>query len=378
MSAKDRINTIKQMVSNEKKVTVSNLSEVFRVTEETIRRDLEKLEIEGILTRTYGGAILNENSQMEGVPFYKRANTMLVEKRKIALKVLPLLENKTTMSGDSSSTVMELLKLLKNRKDLTILTNSTEAFNELSKADVYVVSTGGEFNKSSLSLQGRLTKEIIKKSNVEIICTTDDPADDLKYHKAIKEDKDFPVKVFPAFRPDRAINIEKEDFVTWLGLLEKAVGKKINDINGLLSALVERIEYFHEAGCRLSDHALEPVMFRHGNISEMDAVFRKALLKESFSESDLTLYKGQLMLFLGKEYAKRGWTMQIHTGTMRNNNTKMFRQLGPDTGFDAVGDYSCAKALSDLLNNLDYNDCDCFITWYFALPRTILQSLYSL
>ena len=209
-------------------------------------------------------------------------------------------------------------------------------------------------------------KEIIKKSNVEIICTTDDPADDLKYHKAIKEDKDFPVKVFPAFRPDRAINIEKEDFVTWLGLLEKAVGKKINDINGLLSALVERIEYFHEAGCRLSDHALEPVMFRHGNISEMDAVFRKALLKESFSESDLTLYKGQLMLFLGKEYAKRGWTMQIHTGTMRNNNTKMFRQLGPDTGFDAVGDYSCAKALSDLLNNLDYND---------KLPKTILYCL---
>ena len=169
MSAKDRINTIKQMVSNEKKVTVSNLSEVFRVTEETIRRDLEKLEIEGVLTRTYGGAILNENSQMEGVPFYKRANTMLVEKRKIALKVLPLLENKTTMSGDSSSTVMELLKLLKNRKDLTILTNSTEAFNELSKADVYVVSTGGEFNKSSLSLQGRLTKEIIKKYLVDVV-----------------------------------------------------------------------------------------------------------------------------------------------------------------------------------------------------------------
>ena len=163
MSAKDRINTIKQMVSNEKKVTVSDLSEVFKVTEETIRRDLEKLEIEGVLTRTYGGAILNENNQMEGVPFYKRANTMLVEKRQIALKVLPLLENKTTMSADSSSTVMELLKLLKDRKDLTILTNSTEAFNELSMADVYVVSTGGEFNKNSLSLQGRLTKEIIKK-----------------------------------------------------------------------------------------------------------------------------------------------------------------------------------------------------------------------
>ena len=209
-------------------------------------------------------------------------------------------------------------------------------------------------------------KEIIKKSNVEIICTTDDPTDDLKYHKAIKEDKDFPVKVFPTFRPDRAVNIEKEGFVTWLGLLEKAVGKKINDINGLLSALVERIEYFHEAGCRLSDHALEPVLFRHGNISEMDAVFKKALLKESFSESDLTLYKGQLMLFLGKEYAKRGWTMQIHTGTMRNNNTKMFRQLGPDTGFDAIGDYSCAKALSDLLNNLDYSD---------KLPKTILYCL---
>lgn len=168
MSAKDRINTIKQMVSNEKKVTVSNLSKIFQVTEETIRRDLEKLEYEGFVSRTYGGAILNESSISEGIPFYKRAKSMLSEKQKIALKVLPLLDNKSTLAADSSTTVMELLKLLKERGELTLLTNSTEAFSELSTSDINVVSTGGEYNKSTLSLQGRLTKEMIGKYYVDV------------------------------------------------------------------------------------------------------------------------------------------------------------------------------------------------------------------
>lgn len=169
MAARDRIQAIKQMVSNEKKVMVSNLSQMFQVTEETIRRDLEKLEVEGIVTRTYGGAILNESSQTMGVHFYKRAETLLAEKQKIALNMLPLLENKVTMAADSSTTVMELLKLLKERSDLTLLTNSTEVFNELPKTGINVVSTGGEYNRNSLSLQGSLTKEIIKRYLVDIL-----------------------------------------------------------------------------------------------------------------------------------------------------------------------------------------------------------------
>lgn len=168
MSGKDRIKTIKQMVSNEKKVTVSNLSEIFRVTEETIRRDLEKLEAEGFLTRTYGGAVLNATDQAGGIPFYNRANTFLAEKQQIALKALPLLENRMTIGADSSTTVMELLKLLKDRNDLTLLTNSIEALHELAQSEINLVSTGGEFNKNTLSLQGSLTKENIQKYHVDI------------------------------------------------------------------------------------------------------------------------------------------------------------------------------------------------------------------
>lgn len=169
MSAKDRIQTIKQMVTNNKKVTVSNLSSIFQVTEETIRRDLEKLEAEGFVTRTYGGAVLNANTVFESVHFYKRAKSFREEKQKIALNILPILKNKTTMTADSSTTVMELLKLLKDRNDLTLLTNSTEAFHELAQSEIKVVSTGGEFNKNTLSLQGSITKEIISKYHVDIL-----------------------------------------------------------------------------------------------------------------------------------------------------------------------------------------------------------------
>lgn len=169
MSAKDRIQTIKQMVANDKKVTVSNLSTIFQVTEETIRRDLEKLEGEGFVTRTYGGAVLNAGNMSESVHFYKRAKSFLEEKQKIAFKILPYIKNKTTMAADSSTTVMELLKLLKDRGDLTLLTNSTEAFHELVQSDINVVSTGGAFNKNTLSLQGSITKDVTRKYHVDIM-----------------------------------------------------------------------------------------------------------------------------------------------------------------------------------------------------------------
>ncbi|MDO3920465.1 DeoR/GlpR family DNA-binding transcription regulator [Salmonella enterica] len=169
MAAKDRIQAIKQMVANDKKVTVSNLSSIFQVTEETIRRDLEKLEDEGFLTRTYGGAVLNSAVLADNIHFYKRAKSFYEEKQIIARNTLPLIKNKTTMAADSSSTVMELLKLLKDRNDLTLLTNSAEAFHELAQSDINLVSTGGELNKNTLSLQGRITKEIISRYHVDIM-----------------------------------------------------------------------------------------------------------------------------------------------------------------------------------------------------------------
>lgn len=169
MAAKDRLQTIKQMVTNEKKVTVTHLSTLFQVTEETIRRDLEKLEAEGIITRTYGGAVLNSATLADNVHFYKRAKSFYEEKQTIALNALPFINNKTTLAADSSTTAMELLKLLKERKDLTLLTNSTEAFRELAQSEINIVSTGGEFNKNTLSFQGRITKEIIGKYHVDIM-----------------------------------------------------------------------------------------------------------------------------------------------------------------------------------------------------------------
>ncbi|WP_264830878.1 DeoR/GlpR family DNA-binding transcription regulator [Escherichia coli] len=169
MAAKDRIQAIKQMVANDKKVTVSNLSGIFQVTEETIRRDLEKLEDEGFLTRTYGGAVLNTAMLTENIHFYKRASSFYEEKQLIARKALPFIDNKTTMAADSSSTVMELLKLLQDRSDLTLLTNSAEAIHVLAQSEIKVVSTGGELNKNTLSLQGRITKEIISRYHVDIM-----------------------------------------------------------------------------------------------------------------------------------------------------------------------------------------------------------------
>lgn len=168
MAAKSRINSIKQMIQTDKKVVVSDLSSLFQVTEETIRRDLEKLEAEGVLNRTYGGAVLNESGQAKGLHFYRRAKHHLAEKKQIAHKFLPYLEDKYAIAADSSTTVMEVMKLLSDRDDITLLTNSTEAFKELSQSDIRLVSTGGEFDKNSLSLRGVITEEIISKYYVDI------------------------------------------------------------------------------------------------------------------------------------------------------------------------------------------------------------------
>lgn len=168
MAARDRINLIKQLLLNEKRVSVSDLSQKFSVTEETIRRDLDKLESQGVLNRTYGGAVLNIEETVSNIPFYKRAESSLEEKQDIAIKANRLLRTVNTMFADSSTTVMETLKLLKKRDDLTIVTNSSEALKELIVADVNVISTGGQLNKRSLSLQGELTEKAIENYNVDM------------------------------------------------------------------------------------------------------------------------------------------------------------------------------------------------------------------
>lgn len=168
MSSRERQMVIRQNVQSLKKVSVAELSRQCNVTEETIRRDLDKLELEGVITRVHGGAIWNEGVRKEGIHFYRRMTKHLKEKQEIARKTSALLEEKSAIIADSSTTVMEALKLLPDNAELTVVTNSTEVFHEFQHSAFNIISTGGEFNKKSLSLQGQLAKSNIVKYNVEL------------------------------------------------------------------------------------------------------------------------------------------------------------------------------------------------------------------
>lgn len=168
MISRDRMSIIKQILLNDKKVVVSDLSSHFAVTEETIRRDLDKLETEKFITRTYGGAILNNVETTSNIPFYKRAAHNIDAKKKIAIIAQNVLENEHTMFADSSTTVMETIKLLKNRDDLTIVSNSAEMARELFISKVNSFSTGGMLNKKSLAYEGDLAEDAIRRYNTDV------------------------------------------------------------------------------------------------------------------------------------------------------------------------------------------------------------------
>lgn len=209
-------------------------------------------------------------------------------------------------------------------------------------------------------------RNLIKNSNVAVLCTTDDPVDSLEYHLALAKDKTFNVKVLPAFRPDKSFNIEKAGFAEWVSKLGKVTGKDIQTFADLTAALKSRLEFFHEVGCRVSDHALDPIVYAEADDNQATAILQKGLAGKPLTEAEIEQYKTQVMLFLGREYARLGWVMQLHLSTLRNNNQRMMRLLGPDTGFDAMGDYAIAEALVKFLNALENTD---------ELPKTILYSL---
>lgn len=209
-------------------------------------------------------------------------------------------------------------------------------------------------------------RALINRSNVKLICTTDDPIDNLEHHIALSKDNSFNAKVLPTFRPDKAINIEKEGFKEWIIKLAAVSEVNINDLEGLKKALLQRLDFFHEVGCILSDHALEPVVFKIAAESEVSDIFEKALNGSFLNDEEIQKYKTNLILFLGREYSRRNWIMQLHIGTIRNNSKRMMKLLGPDTGFDAICDYTFAEALSKTLNLLDETD---------ELPKTILYCL---
>lgn len=222
------------------------------------------------------------------------------------------------------------------------------------------------YNQCNEKLKTLTARKMITESNVKKLFTTDDPVDDLRFHKLLKEDPSFNVEVGPAFRPDKAINIEQPAFKPYISKLSEVSGVEINGAESLLKALTKRVDYFDEAGCVCSDHALDNVMYLPAGDEDVDKIVKKALAGEALSREEIERYKGWLLVRLGREYSKRGWVQQYHIGALRNNSERRLRLLGPDTGFDAIDDHVFAKKLSMLLDALDSTD---------ELPKTILYCL---
>ncbi|NMM64831.1 glucuronate isomerase [Clostridium sp. P21] len=209
-------------------------------------------------------------------------------------------------------------------------------------------------------------RNLIKKSNVKVICTTDDPTDSLEYHIKLKEDNQFDTKVLPTFRPDNGVEINKAGFNSWVEKLAQVVGKAINSYDEFLEALELRVRFFNSVGCRVSDHGLSSVTYMEASKKELAEIFARALNGEVVSKDEESKYRTYTILFLGKLYSELGWTMQIHMGALRNNNTKMFKRLGADIGFDSVNDEQIAYPLSRLLDSLEAEN---------SLPKVILYNL---
>ena len=207
---------------------------------------------------------------------------------------------------------------------------------------------------------------LIKQSNVTAICTTDDPADSLEWHKMIADDPTFDVKVLPAWRPEKAMGINKQGFAAYMQKLSEVSGVEICSFEDLKAALVKRMDFFAAAGCVLSDHSLDYVMYAPADNAEIEDIFAKALAGAIVSGADVMKYQYAFMIFAGREYAKRNWAMQLHYGVKRNNDTARFEKLGPDTGFDCISNYTPADQLADFLNALAKTN---------ELPKTILYSL---
>ncbi len=209
-------------------------------------------------------------------------------------------------------------------------------------------------------------RNLIRQSNVTLICTTDDPVDSLEWHKKIAEDPTFEVQVLPAWRPDKALNVEKPTYAPYIETLSKVSGIAVTDFASLKEAIKNRMAFFDSMGCRVSDHALNYIMYVPADDAEIDAIIKKGLKGEPVSETEELKYKTAFMLFAAKEYNRLGWAMQIHYGCKRDNNAYMFKKLGADTGFDAINNYAPSAQTADFLNALSATN---------EVPKTILYSL---
>ena len=209
-------------------------------------------------------------------------------------------------------------------------------------------------------------RNIIRQSNVTLICTTDDPADSLEWHIKIKKDDTFDVKVLPTWRPDKAMGLEKADYLDYIDKLGDVSGVKIDNFKSLLEALQVRMDFFEEVGCRISAHGLEYVFHKPATAEEIEAIFAKRLSGETVSREEELKFKTAFMIAMGRAYNKKGWAMQLHYGVKRDNNQSIFRKLGPDAGIDCINNFAPSSEMADYLNALAETD---------ELPKTILYSL---
>ncbi|KJY81920.1 glucuronate isomerase [Vibrio galatheae] len=210
------------------------------------------------------------------------------------------------------------------------------------------------------------SQSIMNKMNVKMVGTTDDPIDDLSAHKAIAENEGFDVQVRPSWRPDKAFNVHAADYVDYITKLGELTNRNISKFHQLCESLCERLDHFEAHGCNISDHALDTVTYEEATESQLDSILARRLEGQTLNDTEAAQLKTAVLIYLGKEYARRGWVQQYHIGALRNNNERMLQLLGPDTGFDSINDGLVAAPLSKLLNALDRED---------ALPKTILYCL---
>ena len=217
-----------------------------------------------------------------------------------------------------------------------------------------------------LQSEGYSARGLIAMSNVETVCTTDDPIDTLEWHQKILADDSMKTNVLPAWRPDKAMNIEKPDYLDYLAKLADAAGIEIKSFADLKKALAIRMDYFAQNKCCLSDHGLNYVAYVPASEEEVEAIFARRQAGEEMTAEDQAKFKTACMLFVGKEYKQRNWTMQLHYGCRRDNNLTMYAKMGPDTGFDCIDNYAPAAQTAAFLGALEVDN---------ALPQTILYSL---
>ena len=208
---------------------------------------------------------------------------------------------------------------------------------------------------------------ILQKMNVEVVCTTDDPIDSLEHHQKLKADK-FSVKILPTFRPDKAYAVESpSNYNTYIDALANVSGVEINSFTALLEALQKRIDYFHANGCKLSDHGLEQLYYPDKRDAySPDTLFKQLRANKALDIDQIRYFKYAVLVELGKMYHAKGWTQQYHLGALRNTNSRMLGTLGPDTGFDSIGDFQQSVALGKFLNELDSTN---------QLTKTVLYNL---